>query len=165
MPIFTNIAGAFRLLTDITVNAGGVLHELDTVNANENGLLHEIHSAWKAPSTLKWSNGATGLSITTNMGYSVPVYTECDICQGTKVTVTFNINSTGSNGTVGILDSSNKVITSESWSTNNRSGIVSAELSAGTYKIQANGGGASGQYPNLSFFGYDITLNVTFSRA
>ena len=87
MPIFTNIAGAFRLLTDITVNAGGVLHELDTVHANENGLLHEIHSAWKAPSTLKWSNGATGLSITTNMGYSVPVYTECDICQGTKVTV------------------------------------------------------------------------------
>ena len=44
MPIFTNIAGAIRLLTDVTVNEGGVVHELDTVHANEGGVLREIHS-------------------------------------------------------------------------------------------------------------------------
>ena len=165
MPIFTNIVGAIRLLTDVAVNVGGVMHELDTVHANENGVLHEIHSAWKAPSTLEWSYGEPGLSIRVNRGYSQATYAEFDICNDTEITVSFYVHDSGSNGNVGILDSSGKVITSESWSTNNRSGTISAELSAGTYKIQANGGGASGQYPNLSFFGYDITLNVTFSRA
>ena len=152
-------------LETVTSNESGVLYGLDTVHANEGGVLHEIHSAWKSPSTLEWSYGETGLSIRVNRGYSQAIYAEFDICNDTKITVSFYVHDSSSNGNVGILDSSGKAITSESWSTNNRSGTVSAELSAGTYKIHANGGGASGQYPNLSFFGYNITLNVTFSKA
>ncbi len=76
MPIFTNIAGAIRLLTDVTVNEGGVLHELDTVHANEGGVLREIHSGQNiniyatgisSPSTFTVNEYDTGIVIRRNL--------------------------------------------------------------------------------------------------
>ena len=164
MPIIVNENGVLHELTDVTVNESGTLHTLDTVHANESGVLREIHSAWKAPSTLNWSNGATGLSVTSEMGYSEALFATFGISKDTKVSVTCTRNSGASNGNFHILDASDKTIVSDNWASSG-SRTISAVLSAGTYKILTNGGGMSGTYPNLSPVGYNVTLNVTFSKA
>lgn len=76
MPIFTNIAGAIRLLTDVAVSVGGVMREFDTVHANVGGVLHEIHSGQSiniyatgisSPSTFAVNEYDTGIVIRRNL--------------------------------------------------------------------------------------------------
>lgn len=162
MPITINNGGVLHELTDVAVNVGGTLHALDAVHANVAGVLWEIFSGC-FPSTLNWSNGAVGLSVNASGGNGKPVYAEFGVSKVTKVTVSCKNNGgTYSTGQYAILDSSDKEIVSKSWTQYTES--ISAVLPAGTYRIRVNGGGMSGTYPNLTPSGYDVTLNVSFSK-
>ncbi len=102
MPIFTNIVGAIRLLTDVAVNVGGVMHELDTVHANENGVLHEIFSAWKFPVLGDWhTTKSTAASNLKGDTYSVSVNgsAAADFTLTGRTKVTINITHYSSTGT------------------------------------------------------------------
>lgn len=181
MPIFTNIVGAFRLLTDVAVNVGGVLHELDTVYANENGVLHEIHVS--LPKSLTWTCDTSkdsaakintvstdGMTVTYTAKNSNWLSTETlavfsnyiKLPAGATITVEFsNVTGSGNSKHCGIMTEKNGVLTGVE--ANNGSCVFNI-TEAGTYRLVLRAHSVTGSQSGVNYYSCTATAKITITK-
>ncbi len=182
MPIFTNIAGAIRLLTCVAANVGGVMREFDTVHANVGGVLREIHSS--LPRSLTWHtdtskdsaakiNSVSADGMTVKYTGSNPAWTTtCDaiysdafsLPAGAKISFAFSGASGNGTKYYGLFAEKDGVIVNGVQNTvGGETGTFNVS-EAGLYRLVLRAHGVIGNQSGVNYYSCTVTVKITITR-